>query len=80
MTNCEKCVKADVCKYYEPKSAVACEYYETTGTEGKWDWNVGMNINRERYCNVCKKLINTNNIWNYCPNCGAKNEVSKVVC
>lgn len=27
MANCEKCVKADVCKNYEPKSTIACKHY-----------------------------------------------------
>lgn len=37
---------------------------------GKWDFEVGMTIYRERNCPVCKKRIESN-FWSYCPNCGA---------
>lgn len=43
---------------------------------GRWEVEVGMNFFKERNCPVCKKRIESN-VWNYCPNCGAKMDGGK---
>ena len=70
MANCENCTKKDVCKYYEPKSTVACEHFSEPVRHGRW--NTG--YFHDRVCSYCLHPDNDINDYahNYCPNCGAK--------
>lgn len=86
MANCENCIKSDVCKYYEPKSTVACERYSEPVLHGHW-------IQRGRIiayyeCSECHCSIDQEPHYNYsdnimvfpkyCEYCGAKMDGNKV--
>ncbi len=72
MANCENCVKSGVCKYYEPKSTVACEHYSEPVRHGHW-----VNENFYTRCSVCGKMAIYDKYGqevesDYCPKCGAR--------
>ena len=83
MANCENCIKSDVCKYYEPKSTVACERYSKIIRHAKWEL-IDECVNEDVYCSNCHKKIyraeyaNQKVKSNYCPNCGAKMDGNEV--
>ena len=83
MANCENCIKSDVCKYYEPKSTVACERYSMPVRHAKWEL-IDECVNEGVYCSNCHKKIyraeyaNQKVKSNYCPNCGAKMDGNEV--
>ena len=83
MANCENCIKSDVCKYYEPKSTVACEHYSEPVRHAKWEL-IDECANEGVYCSNCHKKVyraeyaNQKVKSNYCPNCGAKMDDNKV--
>ena len=73
MANCENCIKADVCKHYEPKSKAACEHYSEPVRHGHWiECNYGLTFE----CSECKYPTEYN-LTDYCPNCGAKMDGDK---
>lgn len=70
MANCKNCVKADVCKHYEPKSTTACKHYAEPAKHSKWE------ISCDGYYPYCKECQyeppRETGMTDYCPNCGAK--------
>lgn len=86
MANCEKCIKSDVCKHYEPGSTSACEHYAEAPKYAHWV-NDGF---WEYTCSECGEdapyTIDEytggygalrfdyyhNNLTPYCPGCGAE--------
>ena len=78
MANCENCIKSDVCKYYEPKSTVACERYSKPVLHGHWiaEYDCGYIT---PHCSECGETALTKEetsydyvYSSYCPRCGAK--------
>ena len=79
MANCENCIKSDVCKYYEPKSTVACERYSEPVHHGHWITQEGWTPDDYYYtCSICNEdfymIVGTpsDNNYKFCPHCGAK--------
>ena len=83
MANCENCIKSDVCKYYEPKSTVACERYSEPVRHGHWICeNLGFSTYRYR-CSECGNIYGQDQIEEFkhskfCGDCGAKMDGNKV--
>ena len=78
MANCENCIKSDVCKYYEPKSTVACERYSEPIRHGHWieEYDCGYIT---PHCSECGETALTKEetsyeyvYSSYCPRCGAR--------
>ena len=78
MANCENCIKSDVCKYYEPKSTVACECYSEPVLHGHWieEYDCGYIT---PHCSECGETALTKEetsydyvYSSYCPRCGAR--------
>ena len=78
MANCENCIKSDVCKYYEPKSTVACERYSASVLHGHWiaEYDCGYIT---PHCSECgetaltKEKTSYDYVYSsYCPRCGAR--------
>ena len=89
MANCENCIKSDVCKYYEPKSTVACERYSEPVRHGHWKGYItsafygcddeGEPIYRDANFNVCSECGRKTVVKEkFCPNCGAKMDGNKI--
>nr|DAU71498.1 MAG TPA: putative cytoplasmic protein [Caudoviricetes sp.] len=73
MANCKSCAKADVCRYYEPKSTAACRHYaeqEMTNADSKLVHECCQNCDSEismewdvpkqgfkAFCPVCGKVL-----------------------
>lgn len=75
MANCEICFKADVCRYYEPKSTVACEHYSAPVHHGHWILvNRPVDLIDWEECSVCGYENFYFSRFKFCPNCGAKME------
>lgn len=78
MANCEKCIKSDVCRHFEPKSTIACEHYvdKTERRHGYWVCKYlgyGANVYE---CSCCGGRFGEDEIreWkhvNFCADCGA---------
>ena len=88
MANCENCIKSDVCKYYEPKSTVACERYSEPVKRGHWIdrtiWWGGFGQAR-RECSCCGTVFEGRAFsrksgigFKYCEECGAKMDGNEV--
>lgn len=74
MANCENCFKADVCRYYEPKSTVACEHYfeHAAAPVVHGHWTISDIPNSTLcVCSACGYSCGAYT-YRYCPNCGAK--------
>ena len=78
MANCENCIKSDGCKYYEPKSTVACERYSEPVLHGHWitEYDCGYIT---PHCSECGETALTKEetgydyvYSSYCPHCGTK--------
>lgn len=82
MANCEKCIKSDVCKHYEPGSTSACEHYAEPPKYAHWvddGWqeytcsecgaDAPYNVDFDRQYGVD---YYHNNLTPYCPDCGAE--------
>ena len=81
MANCENCIKSDVCKYYEPKSTVACERYSEPVRHGHWIDRGGFGSLNNGFipkykCSVCNGILHSKR--SYCGDCGAKMDGNKV--
>lgn len=79
MANCENCIKAGVCKYYEPKSTVACEHYVKSVINAYWipQFVSKRGLSKHFVCSECAEWVVTAHKVKmikskYCPNCGAK--------
>ena len=75
MANCENCIKSDVCKYYEPKSTVACERYSEPVRHGHW---ITMGDCGVTSCSCCGWNIEECIEDEYCRECGAKMDGNKI--
>ena len=78
MANCENCIKSDTCKYYEPKSTVACERYSEPVRHGDWVYDHWC----EFKCSECGEPSNSKPYKgkeNFCPNCGAKMDGNEII-
>ena len=72
MANCENCIKADVCKHYEPKSTIACKHYAEAAKHGHWEYGEERNGSVYAYCTACHRKMNFNCYgYPHCPLCGA---------
>ena len=70
MANCEKCVKKDVCREYEPNSMKACGHYaDEDGSHSKWEISCD---GYYPYCRKCGKEPPGREMTDYCPSCGAR--------
>ena len=74
MANCENCIKSDVCKYYEPKSTVACERYSKPVRHGHWIV-IETGFDEISECSLCGYATNKYGL-NFCPDCGSKMDKS----
>ena len=62
MANCEKCIKSDVCKNYEPKSTRACTHYVDKNDNvryGRWIYDEDYDMFSCSECQCVAPSVNT---------------------